>query len=189
MTQSKPVKNRNKLNAFRVTILFLLLYGFHQSGNSQIASSISNSKATPCLSCDSLLVYYSESFLARDIDLGKSMSDSYSKFFTNTDTACLRSQQNYRYSILLVLSRLALYHLKCCNQGYDLFQMNGTATEKIVDEFLSISGISRDNTEMISSGYVLDFLTTDKVALSYPFIKEMLIEFQKEKKRIAKGID
>src|SRR5215831_20612668 len=70
---------------------------------------------------DTSLIRYANEFTAKTIDLNSSLSADLKSFLLSVDSNCLKKQTEYKYFITLILEKLALHHLKCCNQHYDLY--------------------------------------------------------------------
>ncbi|HLF47310.1 MAG TPA: hypothetical protein VI548_12855, partial [Chitinophagaceae bacterium] len=83
---------------------------------------------------DSLLLKYADEFTPTTIDLNSSISSDLKSFLFSIDTNCLRKQTEYKYFIALILGKLSLHHLKCCNQHYDLYQMREGSAAVIINE-------------------------------------------------------
>jgi len=136
---------------------------------------------------DSLLVKYANEFHASNIELNKSFSQQLDSFLTHVDTLCLRQQKEYKIFVVEILCKLCLYHLKCCNQGYDLLSMRTGAAKTLINEFIGIAGLKGHYLEMLNSEYVLDVIKNDKSLEKNEMIQNLSNKIKKEQERIKKG--
>lgn len=83
---------------------------------------------------------------------------------------------------------MALHHLQCCNQNYDLYQMLEGAAIIIINEFSRLAGYEGQKLEMLNSGLVIDFIKADKKLLGIAEISEIIKACEMETVRIHKGI-
>lgn len=103
-------------------------------------------------------------------------------------------QKTFKYSnhgyliIALILCKLALHHLKCCNQHYDLYQMREGAAAVIINEFNKLAGYEGKRLEMLNSGLITDYIGSDKILSANPTIITVMNAIKSEDKRIEKGI-
>ncbi len=137
---------------------------------------------------DSILFKYATEFNPITIDLNSSLSPDLKSFLLSVDTNCLRKQAEYRFFIILILEKLALYHLKCCNQNYDLYQMREGAASVIINEFSKLAGYEGKRIEMLNSGLITDYLESNRMLLSNPTIANIMDTIKSEEKRIEKGL-
>ncbi|MEI9811066.1 MAG: hypothetical protein WDO16_26035 [Bacteroidota bacterium] len=152
-------------------------------------SSVNETKSIVCdQNYDSLLLKYADEFTPTTIDLNSSLSSDLKSFLLSVDTNCLRKQTEYRYFIALILEKLALYHLKCCNQHYDLYQMREGAAAVIINEFNKLAGNEGKRLEMLNSGLITDYINSDKTLSTNPAIINVMKAIESESKRIGKGI-
>src|SRR5690606_20881172 len=101
---------------------FINIWGCNSAQDNKAATKDSNFNETKNIVCDqnydSLLIKYANEFNPTTIDLNSSLSSDLKSFLLSVDTNCLRKQTEYKYFIALILEKLSLYHLKCCNQQY-----------------------------------------------------------------------
>lgn len=152
-------------------------------------SSVNETKNIICeQNYDSLLLKYSNDFAPKTIDLNSSLSSDLKSFLLSVDTNCLRKQTEYKYFIALILAKLALHHLKCCNQHYDLYQMREGAAAVIINEFNKLAGYEGKRLEMLNSGLITDYLENDTMLSANPAITNVMNAIKSEGRRIKKGI-
>ncbi len=157
--------------------------------NKQAQNSSSATKNIICnQNYDSLLLRYANEFTPSTIDLNGSFSTDLRSFLLSVDTICLRKQAEYKYFIALILGKLALHHLNCCNQHYDLYQMREGAAALIINEFSKLAGYEGQRLEMLNSGLITDYIESDKMLSENPAIYSVMNAIKSEKKRIEKGI-
>lgn len=171
---------------------FIILYGCNSLNEKRPAIQSNTDKEVKRIICnqnyDSLLLKYANEFTATTIDLNSSLSSDLKSFLLKVDTNCLRKQSEYKYFITLILAKLALHHLKCCNQGYDLYQMREGSAAIIINEFDKMSGSVNEHLEMYESGFVMDYISSDKTLSTNSIIKKVLRQFKAEGARIDKGV-
>jgi hypothetical protein len=141
-----------------------------------------------CNNYDSALLKFSKDFVAMDIELYNSISPLLDSFLKHIDTNCLRKQNLYKFFISTILAKLAVHHLKCCNNGYDLYQMEGASANIIIHEFENLSGYRRNELEMLNSGSIFDFIKKDSSLGNNKLLKSLDIQYKNEERRIEKGI-
>lgn len=88
----------------------------------------------------------------------------------------------------MILAKLDLYHAKCCNQNYDLYQMREGSAGIIINEFNRFSGYKAQRLEMLQSGTVEYYIQKDKELAADPTIKEIARQIAAENSRIEKGV-
>jgi hypothetical protein len=137
---------------------------------------------------DTLLTRYGNTFDATTMNLSKSLNPDLNLFLLKVDTNCLRSQKEYEKFISLILAKLFLHHLKCCNQSYDLQSMEQDGGKMIVNEFKRMAGYQNQNMEMLSSATVVLFIQKNPDLKEAKEISSLLKMIEKEKARIKKGI-
>lgn len=137
---------------------------------------------------DSLLLKYANEFTPTTIDLNGSLSSDLKSFLLSIDTNCLRKQTEYKYFIALILEKLALHHLKCCNQHYDLYQMREGPAAIIINEFNRLAGYEGKRLEMLNSGLIMDYIKSDTLLSTNQAIINVMNAYESESKRIEKGI-
>ncbi len=137
---------------------------------------------------DSLLLKYGNEFTPTDLELDSSLSFDLKKYLSKVDTSCLRKVSNYRYFISMVLAKLYLYHLKCCDQSYDLYQMKTGEAAIIINEYDKVSGYNSQNLEMLSSGTIVEFINNDKILSANPSVHAQLNKIKLEEDRLRRGI-
>lgn len=137
---------------------------------------------------DSLLLKYANEFTPTTIDLNGSLSSDLKSFLLSVDTNCLRRQAEYKYFIALITAKLALHHLKCCNQHYDLYQMREGAAAVIINEFNKLAGYEGQQLEMLNSGLIVDYIKSDTMLSTNPAIISVIKAYESESKRIEKGV-
>ncbi len=136
---------------------------------------------------DSILSIYIKTYHPVTLDLNKSISDKLKSFLLNTDTNCLRRAKNYKLFIATIISKQALYELKCCNQNYDLLQMDGDAAKFIVNDYIKMAGYGGQQLEMLNSGTVDSFILNDATLKQNIELKQTLGKIEKEGKRIERN--
>lgn len=136
---------------------------------------------------DSVLDKYSQSFEPSTIDLSKSLSPTLNLFLLNVDTNCLRKEKKYEVFITIILAKLNYYHLKCCNQGYDLQSMEQGGAKVIINEFKNIAGYKSQRLEMLNSSTVVDFIEHHQALKDNTTLKDILKKIDEEASRIDKG--
>ncbi len=177
-----------------IPFLFTVIYiwGCEAGSPGKVAikdTSISVAKNIVCdQNYDSLLLKYANEFAATTIDLNSSLSSGLKSFLLSVDTNCLRKQKEYKYFVALILEKLALHHLKCCNQHYDLYQMREGAATIIINEFDRLAGYGGQQLEMLNSGVVMDYILNDKTLSTNPTISRVKNAMEAESARIKKGI-
>lgn len=137
---------------------------------------------------DSLLVIYVNEFTPTAIDLSNSLSSGIKSFLFSVDTNCLRKQAEYKYFIAMIFGKLALHHLKCCNQFYDLNQMKDSSAVLLINEFKRIAGYKDQQLEILNSGLITNYMQTDKDLFENPMIVNLINDIKLESKRIETGI-
>jgi hypothetical protein len=137
---------------------------------------------------DSILLKYANEFNPKTVDLNNSLSSDLKSFLLSVDTNCLRKQTEYKYFIAFILEKLALHHLKCCNQYYDLYQMKEGAATVIIDEFDNLAGYKEQRLEMLNSGLITDYIESDTMLSANPAIRKVMKAIKAEEHRIEKGI-
>src|SRR5687767_1814601 len=137
---------------------------------------------------DSLLLEYANEFIPTTIKLNSSLSSDLRSFLLSIDTNCLRKQTAYKYFIALILEKLALHHLKCCNQHYDLYQMREGAAAVIINEFNKLAGYEGKRLEMLNSGLIVDYIKSDTMLSTNQAIFNVMNAHESESKRIEKGV-
>lgn len=123
---------------------------------------------------DSLLLNFAITFTASTINLNKSLSFHLDSFLLNIDTNHLRQQKEFRVFVSIILAKLYLYHLNCCNQGYDLQSMETGGAKVIIEEFKRMAGYSNKGLEMLNSGVIVDFIKSDQTLNDNLELKELL---------------
>ncbi len=187
-----------KYKSFQINLmrfLFFLIIVFFISGcnsnNQDKNSSPANVSASKLKVCnndyDSLLLKYANDFKASTIDLDESLSPQLDSFLLYADTNCLRKQKEYKTFISIILAKLCLHHLQCCNQGYDLLSMETQGAKVIVVDFRNMSGYQNKHLDMLNSEFIIDFIESDKKLKENAGIKSILTKINKEVDRIEKG--
>lgn len=133
---------------------------------------------------DSSLLKYAYTFVPTTINLSKSISNQLDSFLLHIDTNCLRQQKEFKVFVAIILMKLYYYHLKCCNQGYDLQSMETNGAKIIIVEFKKIAGYQNQHLEMLNSGTIVDFIKSDLELRGNTHIKELLENIEKEVHRI-----
>jgi hypothetical protein len=177
--------NRFPFIALLVIIAFSCNNSKKESGMKEEYKTGNNNDTVKCkISYDSALLRYSDSFVASTIDLNESLNDEFKNYVLSLDTTCLRQQENYKYFIITMMAKLYLYHLKCCNQGYDLYQMTGNPAKIIINEFERIGKYERSQNEMLNSGMIVDVIAQDSSLKRSEKIDELVKKISVESKRI-----
>jgi len=170
----------------------LIIWGCNSASDNKNVikdSSISETKNIVCdQNYDSLLLKYANEFTPTTIDLNSSISSDLKSFLLSVDTSCLRKQTMYKYFIALILGKLALHHLKCCNQHYDLYQMRDSTATLVINEFNRLAGYEGQRLEMLNSGLIMDYIQSDTMLSANPAIITVLNAIKIEEARIEKGV-
>jgi len=170
----------------------IIIWGCNSASDNMsvaIDSSVNETKNIICnQNYDSLFLKYSNEFAPATIDLNGSLSSDLKSFLLSVDTNCLRKQSAYKYFIALILGKLALHHLKCCNHHYDLYQMRKGAAAVIINEFNKLAGYERQRLEMLNSGLIVDYIKSDTILSANPAIINIMNAIASEGKRIEKGV-
>lgn len=152
-------------------------------------SSVNETKNIVCdQNYDSLLLKYANEFTPTTIKLKSSLSSDLKCFLLSVDTNCLRKQTEYKFFIALILEKLALHHLKCCNHHYDLYQMREGAAAVIINEFTKLAGYEGKRLEMLNSGLIIEYIKSDKMLSTNQAILNVMNTYESESKRIEKGV-
>lgn len=171
---------------------FITMWGCNSATDNKPAVKENNVSKVKQIICDqdydSLLLKYADEFTPTTIDLNSSVSSNLKSFLLAVDTNCLRKQREYKYFIALILGKLALHHLKCCNQHYDLYQMREGAAAVIINEFNKLAGYEGQRLEMLNSGLIKDYIESDTMLSANPIIINVMNTIKKEEIRIEKGI-
>jgi hypothetical protein len=160
----------------------------HNTDSKVIVNTITVDSNMDCQDFDSILVKHADQFAPGTIELAGSISRQLDTFLVNVDTNCLRKQSHYKYFISVILGKLALHHLQCCNQGYDLYHMREGGASIVINEFNQMAGYGAENLEMLNSVIVKDFIEREPTLYSNPVIKKLIIAMNNESSRIEKGI-
>ena len=132
---------------------------------------------------DSTLIRMADEFLPKSIDLSQSLPDEMSKFLSSIDTTCFRKQKNSPLFISVVLSKLYLYHLKCCGQGYDLQSMRGPGSF-IVFEFKRLLKVpSSTRLEFLNSFRIVNYIKSVPELTIDARLTPILEEIEREEDR------
>lgn len=167
------------------TYLLILLFAFSCNYSKKTNET---SRQRPCpTEYDRDLAKYSESFEASTIDLDKSISPSLDSFLINIDTNCLRNEKGYKVFVTTILAKLYYFHLKCCNQGYDLQSMAHGGAGVLINEFKRIAGYNEQRLEMLNSSTVVDYIDHHQELKDNANLKVIVKEIAKETSRIEKG--
>lgn len=153
------------------------------SSRKRLGDGRSKKKATSFVcdqNYDSLLLKHANEFYPTTIDLNGSMSVGLKSFLLSADITCLRRQAEYKYFIALILVKLALHHLKCCNQHYDLYQMREGPAAIVINEFDRLGGYSQSGLEMLNSGLIVDYIRSEKSLITNPEITEVMSGMEAE---------
>lgn len=171
---------------------FLCIWGCNSATDNKAAIKDSSVNETETVVCDqnydSLLLKYANEFTPKTIDLNSSLSSDLESFLLSVDTNCLRKQTEYKYFIALILEKLSLHHLKCCNQHYDLYQMREGAAAVIINEFNKLAGYEGQRLEMLNSGLIKGYIESDPILSANPIIANVMNAIKKEETRIEKGV-
>jgi hypothetical protein len=130
------------------------------------------SKQTTTIYCDENI--YSNiidelilNFEPTHVNLDSSIKGNYSlQYFLDTvNSECLKAQKQYRLFISTIL--IKQYHFQLCkyHQSFDLLQMQTGHGEDVVKGFLKMCGFPKPQ-EMLSSGYVMNYLKDNPIVTS-----------------------
>lgn len=169
----------------KLTYLLTLVFAF-SCNFSNNTKEISRPRPCPT-EYDRDLAKYSESFEASTIDLAKSISPSLDSFLIDVDTNCLRKEKRYKVFITTILAKLYYYHLKCCNQGYDLQSMAHGGAGVLINEFKRIAGYNELRLEMLNSSTVVDYVDHHQELKDNIKLNIILKKIYQETARIEKG--
>ncbi len=174
---------------FLIILIFIL--GCN-SGNPEKNNSAANVTIVKQEVCDNdydrLLIKYAGDFKAANLELDKCLLPQLDSFLLHVDTNCLRKQKEYKTFIAIILAKLSIHHLQCYNQGYDLLSMEKGGAKIIVDDFRRMTGYQNKHLDMLNSGFIFDFIESDKTLKENSTIKLLVRKYAKEGDRIAKGI-
>ncbi|HEU4472906.1 MAG TPA: hypothetical protein VFR58_17550 [Flavisolibacter sp.] len=143
-----------------------------------------------CGNLDSLMKTLVNEFEPKTISLNEAIDGELRAFMFNVDLTCLKKQEYNREFVMSILAKQYLFHLKCCNQGYDLLTMrDNKAAEIIVESFIEIAGYSGSKLEMLNSGTVLKFIVSDSSMIrDNKFLKDIVSGIDRETARINEGV-
>jgi hypothetical protein len=175
-----------------IILNLIIAFGCNENGNKagmykqDIVDSIVIPK--PCnVNYDSILIKYSNNFRVTAINLNKCMTQEFQSFILKADLNCLEKQNEYKNFIAIILAKLYLHHLQCCNQGYDLLSMKeGTATF-IINAFEKLAGYNGKNLEMLNSGTIVYYIDKEPSFKGNKTVQRLRENIRKEVKRIEKG--
>lgn len=171
-----------------IFIAFIFIVGCNTSPGRKITNLTNKKQQEICNeNYDSLMLGYAYDFNAKNIRLDKDLSTGLDSFLIHTDTNCLRKQGEYKFFIAIILSKLCYYHLKCCNQGYDLLSMRNGGAKVIIDEFRRMSGYQNQHLDMLNSEFIIHFIEQDPTLKENSLIKDLLNKLNREERRIEKG--
>lgn len=173
-----------------IILNLFFLSSCHQNGNNVVMHSqtVADTIIKPCNNdYDSLLVKYSNSFKATEIDLNKCLSEQEQSFILKVDTNCLEGQKEYKKFIAIILAKLYSHHLQCCNQGYDLLSMKEGAASIIISGFEKLAGYKGRNLEMLNSGTIVDYIDKEPSFKNNKTVQVLREDIRKEVQRIEKG--
>jgi len=135
---------------------------------------------------DTTLVRLAKSFCPKGIDVSHSMSNELNQFMLQVDTNCLRRQEKYSFFINVILAKVVLCQLKCCNQHYEMRQERDGAT-LIVNEFERMAGFQNKRIEFLSSCEVEVYINTTPKLKSNAYLNSIMVKIKKEENRIRSG--
>lgn len=142
--------------------------------------------------CDKLLdtlTNYARKFKPTELRLDKSITkdSKLNAMLSRIDMACLKNSENKsKYIVAIILLKQYAYHLKCCNQSYDLLTMADGNAKILVDYFLILTKQNKSSLELLSSHKVVELAYKDEYLCAISSINEVLVEIVKQEKRIVK---
>ena len=176
---------------FLSIILSIIIIGCHGGDSkSEIHNQtyLDTTSPKPCnINYDSLLIRYGNDFEAEKIDLNKCLSQEVRSFILKADTNCLEKQKEYKNFITVILAKLYIHHLQCCNQGYDLLSMKEGAASIVINAFEKLAGYNGQNLEMLNSGIIVDYIDKEPSFKINKIVQLLRKNIEKEVIRIAKG--
>lgn len=173
-----------------IILNLFFLSSCYENGNkvSMDSQTIADTTIKPCnIDYDSLLLRYSNSFKATEIDLSKCFSKQEQSFILMIDTNCLEEQKEYKNFIVVILAKLYLHHLQCCNQGYDLLSMKEGAASIVINAFVKLGSYTGKSLEMLNSGTIVDYIDKESLFKNNKTIQALRDDIRKEVQRIGKG--
>ena len=140
-----------------------------------------------CINYDSTLLQFANTFDPKKVNLSKAISPKLDTFLLSLDTTCLRKQSNYEIFISVILLKLYLSHLRCCNQEFDLASMKKSGPSIIINEYQKLSGTAGKHVEFLNSRFIEDYVLKDETLKNNVLIRPLLNDISKEHQRINKG--
>ena len=122
-------------------------------------------------------------YVPTDIDISRlDLLENFDiKYIFNND----EYSDNKKYKISsLILLKYYLYHLKNCNQGYDIKQMRNKNAKIVIDYFLDKNNVDLSK-EFINSSVAFNILKKDKSITDKDILK-IISEIKHESNRIIK---
>lgn len=173
-----------------LAICFIVIVGCDSSSSNSSVIGKAVSPTTISATCenryDSLLKTYADQFSATSIDLSQSLSPVLDSFLLSADASCLRKSPEYQRFIGIVLMKLALHHLKCCNQNYDLYQMEKGGATVIIGEFNRMAAFGQ-RPEMLNSGHIKSYVSDKPFLARDSTIRQLILAMDAEESRIKKS--
>lgn len=100
----------------------------------------------------------------------------------------IREQTEYDTFLLVVFLKLYQYHLSSCHQGYDLLAMRNDHDSFLIDDLSELMNIDIHYIEMLNSGYVFDFVTSNDSYKHNPTITQLVDSISSIQNSIEKSI-
>lgn len=173
-----------------IIIYFSILIGCQEINqpNVQKQDNLYINENTPCKNnFDSVLIKYYNKFKATNIDLTKCISRELDSLILKIDTACLEKQLEYKNLVAIILTKLYIHHLQCCNQGYDLLPMKEGSAKIIISSFQKYSKRDNIKLEMLNSGTIVQYIESDSFFKNNKTIQLLRIKIESEFKRIERN--
>ena len=132
-------------------------------------------KVTNKIHCDTIAINTQLKQLAIDfkpnsIDINKSMSNDLNAFLTTNNADCIKSSDNYKPFVMLILLKVAYWHKKEYHLSYNLRSMKNGSAKNIIDGYESIS---QDHDEFLSSYAAFRFIKKDSTLTDRPEFKSV----------------
>lgn len=145
-------------------IAVLLIYSCSSDGNRNIVNGVKGNESETAICNEQemteILKILSTKFEARKLELDSSLiqDKGINLFLDTVNKTCLKKQVYFRNFITIILLKQYYYHIINFHQSYNLLPMRNGSAKFIIDEFCSISHLDPIHTEMISSGYVVNYV-------------------------------
>ncbi len=143
------------------------------------------SKSLDCNRVIDSLFDYVVKFEPTEIRIDKSIKKDkiLNSLLNRADMMCFKQdEKKSKYIVAIILLKQYLFHLKCCNQSYDLLSMKEGNAQKIIDYFLLMTQQNEYNIEVLSSQKIVQYAYHDGYLCGVASINEVLIDIAKQEK-------